>query len=90
MFYLTSSVFLKELLVVNRLILYPYVNLHSFIGFNVFLLFSLVTRVQTTMRGSADDIGWLQKMPNSLPMVDGTSGFLEALDMIRLVVFTPG
>lgn len=28
-------------------------------------------------------------MPNSLPMVDGTSGFLEALDMIRLVILTP-
>lgn len=42
----------------------------------------LVTRVQTTLRGSADDIGWLQKMPNALPVEDDTAGFLKALDLI--------
>lgn len=47
--------------------------------------FSLVTRVQTTLRGSADDIGWLQRIPGALPVEDGTSEFLQALDTIRLV-----
>ncbi|KAG0616118.1 hypothetical protein M758_5G091700 [Ceratodon purpureus] len=42
----------------------------------------LVTRVQTTLRGSADDIGWLQKMPNALPVEDDTAGFLRALEII--------
>jgi hypothetical protein len=35
------------------------------------------------LRGSADDIGWLQKMPNALPVEDDTAGFLKALDLIR-------
>ena len=47
--------------------------------------FSLVTRVQTTLRGSADDIGWLQRVPGALPVEDGTSEFLQALNTIRLV-----
>lgn len=48
-----------------------------------FLLLRLVNRVQTTLRGSADDIGWLQKMPNALPVEDDTAGFLKALEIIR-------
>lgn len=42
----------------------------------------LVTRVQTTLKGSADDIGWLEKIPGSLPVEDDTAGFLEALERI--------
>jgi hypothetical protein len=42
----------------------------------------LVTRVQTTLRGSGDDIGWLGRQPG-LPLVeDGTDGFLKILDSI--------
>lgn len=47
-----------------------------------------MTRVQTTLKGSADDIGWLQKMPNALPVEDDTVGFLEALEIIRFKKLT--
>ncbi|XP_002984672.2 uncharacterized protein LOC9644802 [Selaginella moellendorffii] len=39
----------------------------------------LMTRVQTTLRGSADDIGWLQKTPGFPPVEDGTQRFEEIL-----------
>ncbi|KAH9562706.1 hypothetical protein CY35_05G086000 [Sphagnum magellanicum] len=43
---------------------------------------SFVSRVQTTLRGSADDIGWLQRLPDSSPVEDCTPDFLQALDTI--------
>ncbi|KAK9947792.1 hypothetical protein M0R45_003397 [Rubus argutus] len=44
---------------------------------------SIASRVQKTLRGSSDDIGWLQRIP-SLPCVeDGTERFLELLAGIR-------
>ncbi|XP_031383065.1 uncharacterized protein LOC116197156 isoform X2 [Punica granatum] len=46
-------------------------------------LCSIISRVQKTLRGSADDIGWLQWTPGMAPVVDGTSRFLELLDAIR-------
>jgi pimeloyl-ACP methyl ester carboxylesterase len=35
------------------------------------------------MRGSADDIGWLQRDPDMPPVEDGTEKFMEILDEIR-------
>jgi hypothetical protein len=41
------------------------------------------SRVLKTLRGSSDDIGWLQRAPG-MPLVhDGTSRFLELLSDIR-------
>lgn len=44
---------------------------------------SLINRVQTTVRGSADDIGWLKRAPEMPPVVHGTERFMEILDEIR-------
>ncbi|KAK3015843.1 hypothetical protein RJ639_005809 [Escallonia herrerae] len=44
---------------------------------------SLIERVQRTVRGSADDIGWLQHSPEMPPVEDGTGRFTEILDEIR-------
>lgn len=44
---------------------------------------SIISRVQRTLRGSSDDIGWLQRTPGVCPVIDGTSRFLELLDKIR-------
>lgn len=49
----------------------------------IFLLFSLIDRVQRTVRGSADDIGWLKRAPEMPPVVHGTERFMEILDEIR-------
>ncbi|KAM7261267.1 hypothetical protein ACFE04_026742 [Oxalis oulophora] len=43
----------------------------------------LIEKVQRTVRGSADDIGWLQRDPVMPPVEDGTERFLEILDNIR-------
>eukprot|EP01018_Ginkgo_biloba_P001769 Gb_15024 [translate_table: standard] len=43
----------------------------------------LVARVQTTLRGSADDIGWLPRTPGMPPVEDGTRRFMELLERIR-------
>ncbi|KAH9292411.1 hypothetical protein KI387_042401 [Taxus chinensis] len=43
----------------------------------------LVARVQTTLRGSAHDIGWLQRTPGMPPVEDGTNKFEELLERIR-------
>lgn len=37
------------------------------------------------MRGSADDIGWLQRAADMPPVVDGTERFSEILDDIRCI-----
>ncbi|GJM88182.1 hypothetical protein PR202_ga04212 [Eleusine coracana subsp. coracana] len=44
----------------------------------------LVERARKTVRGSADDIGWLQKDRNLPETEDGTARFLEILDSVRL------
>ncbi|XP_031502692.1 uncharacterized protein LOC116265870 [Nymphaea colorata] len=44
---------------------------------------SLVSRVQKTLRGSSDDIGWLQREPGFPPVEDGTGRFMELLEGIR-------
>ncbi|KAL4651906.1 hypothetical protein ACB092_01G194600 [Castanea dentata] len=66
-----------------------------FQGFNhVYLSHSLTNLIKseiltisvdvcTTLRGSSDDIGWLQCTPGMASVVDGTSRFLELLAGIR-------
>ncbi|KAL3744913.1 hypothetical protein ACJRO7_014079 [Eucalyptus globulus] len=46
-------------------------------------LSSIISRVQRTLHGSSDDIGWLQYDPDMAPVEDGTSRFLEILEAIR-------
>ncbi|KAG0629462.1 hypothetical protein M758_1G105800 [Ceratodon purpureus] len=41
-----------------------------------------VTRVQTTLRGSSEDIGWLVNSPEYPAAEDGTEDFLRALEQI--------
>ncbi|CAA2945092.1 Hypothetical predicted protein [Olea europaea subsp. europaea] len=43
----------------------------------------LIERVRKTVRGSADDIGWLQRAVEMPPVEDGTGRFMEILDDIR-------
>uniref|UniRef100_A0A0E0IMY4 Uncharacterized protein n=1 Tax=Oryza nivara TaxID=4536 RepID=A0A0E0IMY4_ORYNI len=42
----------------------------------------LVERARKTVRGSADDIGWLQQDQSLPPTEDGTARFLEILDAV--------
>ncbi|CAK7337463.1 unnamed protein product [Dovyalis caffra] len=44
---------------------------------------SIMSRVHKTLRGSSDDIGWLQHTPGMAPVEDGTVRFLELLENIR-------
>ncbi|KAI4354749.1 hypothetical protein L6164_003592 [Bauhinia variegata] len=44
---------------------------------------SLIERARRTVRGSADDIGWLQRAPGMPPVEDGTDKFTEILNNIR-------
>ena len=44
---------------------------------------SLVEHAWKTVRGSANDIGWLQQGQSLPPTVDGTTRFLEILDFVR-------
>ncbi|KAK1550370.1 hypothetical protein Q3G72_018103 [Acer saccharum] len=44
---------------------------------------SITSRVRKTLRGSSDDIGWLQRTPGMAPVEDGTARFLELLEAIR-------
>ncbi|KAL9234358.1 hypothetical protein vseg_009238 [Gypsophila vaccaria] len=48
----------------------------------VSLFQGLVDRARKTVRGSADDIGWLQRDPAMPPVEDGTERFMEILDSI--------
>lgn len=43
----------------------------------------IISRVQKTLRGSSDDIGWLQHTPGLAPVEDGTTRFVELLQGIR-------
>ncbi|CAM0874287.1 unnamed protein product [Alopecurus aequalis] len=43
----------------------------------------LVDRARKTVRGSADDIGWLQRVQSLPSTEDGTTRFLEILDSVR-------
>ncbi|KAF3340381.1 hypothetical protein FCM35_KLT16152 [Carex littledalei] len=55
----------------------------SFFQNGTSLFQDLVGRARKTIRGSADDIGWLQRDRSMLPTEDGTSRFLEILESIR-------
>lgn len=46
---------------------------------------SLIERARKTVRGSAEDIGWLQRATDMPPVEDGTRRFREILESIRLV-----
>ncbi|XP_074263157.1 uncharacterized protein LOC141585968 isoform X2 [Silene latifolia] len=50
------------------------------------LLSMLAERTRKYIRGSADDIGWLQRDPYMPPVTDGTRRFMEILDSIRFGV----
>ncbi|CAN1146046.1 hypothetical protein LINPERPRIM_LOCUS6853 [Linum perenne] len=56
----------------------PYSGLN---GISIFQ--GLIERARRTVRGSADDIGWLQRAPGMPPVEDGTERFMEILDSIR-------
>ncbi|KDP28844.1 hypothetical protein JCGZ_14615 [Jatropha curcas] len=43
----------------------------------------LIERARRTVRGSADDIGWMQRASGMPPVEDGTGRFMEVLDNIR-------
>ncbi|KAF3619420.1 Histone ubiquitination proteins group [Capsicum annuum] len=43
----------------------------------------LIERVRRTVRGSADDIGWLQRASHMPPVEDQTDRFVEIIDDIR-------
>ncbi|KAF5199006.1 alpha/beta-Hydrolases superfamily protein [Thalictrum thalictroides] len=43
----------------------------------------LISRARRTVRGSAEDIGWLQRALGMPPIKDGTERFMELLDHIR-------
>jgi hypothetical protein len=45
--------------------------------------------VRKTLRGSCDDIGWLQCTPGVAPVEDGTPRFLELLAGIRYQLKLP-
>ncbi|KAF7851870.1 hypothetical protein BT93_L2021 [Corymbia citriodora subsp. variegata] len=55
----------------------------SYIRCTQLQLSSIMSRVQRTLHGSSDDIGWLQCNPDMAPVEDGTSRFLEVLEAIR-------
>ncbi|GAB2298821.1 hypothetical protein Dimus_032899 [Dionaea muscipula] len=55
----------------------------SNIPYGISLFQGLIERARRTIRGSADDIGWLQRDPSMPPVEDGTQRFLEILDLIR-------
>lgn len=44
---------------------------------------SLISRARRTVRGSVEDIGWLQRASGMPPIKDGTERFTELLDHIR-------
>ncbi|XP_065859226.1 uncharacterized protein [Euphorbia lathyris] len=53
-------------------------------GLNGISLFQgLIDRARRTVRGSADDIGWMQRDPGMPPVEDGTERFMGILDNIR-------
>ncbi|KAL3833086.1 hypothetical protein ACJIZ3_007822 [Penstemon smallii] len=61
----------------------PIVQLNNSNQNGISIFQSLVDKVKKTVRGSADDIGWLQRAPDMPPVEDGTERFTEILDDIR-------
>ncbi|CAA7397353.1 unnamed protein product [Spirodela intermedia] len=57
-------------------------NNKGFCG-DLFLVPRFVSRVRRTLRGSSEDIGWLERAEGLPPVEDGTASFLALLDGIR-------
>lgn len=53
------------------------------IPYGITLFQGLIDKARRTVRGSADDIGWLQRDPSQPPAEDGTERFMEILNLIR-------
>lgn len=53
----------------------------------LYFCYRLIERVRKTVRGSADDIGWLQRAADMPPVEDGTERFVEILDDIRYKLY---
>ncbi|KAK2975769.1 hypothetical protein RJ640_014592 [Escallonia rubra] len=73
----------KLLLMLHSIGVLTEVTSSEFITLLMLMRVSLIERVQRTVRGSADDIGWLQHSPEMPPVEDGTGRFTEILDEIR-------
>ncbi|GAB4861955.1 hypothetical protein Ancab_037210 [Ancistrocladus abbreviatus] len=52
-------------------------------SYGISLFQGLIERARRTVRGSADDIGWLQRDAGMPSIEDGTERFMEILDSIR-------
>jgi hypothetical protein len=52
---------------------------------HVMIACRLIERARRTVRGSADDIGWLQRASGMPSVEDGTGRFMEILDNIRYI-----
>lgn len=46
-----------------------------------------MSRAHKTLRGSSDDIGWLERTPGVPPVQDGTARFMELLHHIRYLLY---
>ncbi|KAK4759323.1 hypothetical protein SAY87_022454 [Trapa incisa] len=57
-------------------------------GNGISMFQGLIERARRTVRGSADDIGWLQRDPGLPPVEDGTEKFDAILDNIRHGIHT--
>ncbi|XP_062148970.1 uncharacterized protein LOC133857685 isoform X2 [Alnus glutinosa] len=66
-----------------RLALYSWKQSFSYIRGIQVQVRSIISRLRKTLRGSCDDIGWLQCTPGVAPVEDGTPRFLELLAGIR-------
>ncbi|XP_021741452.1 uncharacterized protein LOC110707722 [Chenopodium quinoa] len=61
-------------------------SLRCFLGYCRFTIEQVkctISLVKKGVRGSADDIGWLQRTPGMPPVTDGTTRFLEVLQDVR-------
>ncbi|XP_004288884.1 PREDICTED: uncharacterized protein LOC101301533 [Fragaria vesca subsp. vesca] len=79
-FYEKASGRRDELLVYPRSEIVQTDSSHAAVSF---ISKGIATRVQRTLRGSSDDIGWLQRIPSMPSVDDGTERFLELLAGIR-------
>ncbi|KAE7998689.1 hypothetical protein FH972_003208 [Carpinus fangiana] len=66
-----------------RLALYSWKQSFSYIRCIQVQVRSIIFRLRKTLRGSSDDIGWLQCTPGVASVEDGTPRFLELLASIR-------
>ncbi|KAL5572597.1 hypothetical protein UlMin_022194 [Ulmus minor] len=67
----------------GRLAMHSYRCYISYVRYAQAQFCSFISRVQKTLQGSTDDIGWLQRTPGMPPVKDGTARFMELLEDIR-------